>query len=74
MASPFSDRVVLLRLAGMVRVNWDIHVLALVFGLLPLAAVVIVLVWDRVLQAGALLPTAGPNVSCTWFLASSSSN
>ena len=38
MAATFSDRVVLLHLAGVARVNWDMHLLALVFGLPLLAA------------------------------------
>ena len=58
-AAAFSGRVVLLRLAGVVRINWDIRFLALVFGMLPLADAVIVLVYDRVLRAGALLLTVG---------------
>ena len=62
MAAAFSGRVVLLCLAGVVLVNWDIRLLALVFGLLPLVASVIVLVYDRVLRYGALLLT----VSLAW--------
>ena len=54
-ASVFSDSVVLLRLAGVARVSWDIHLLDLVFGLLLLVALAIFLVCDRVLRAGALL-------------------
>ena len=64
MAAAFSDRVVLLRLAGVVRINREIRLLALVFCLLPLAAVVFVLVCDRVLRAGALLLTAGLAWAC----------
>ena len=48
----------------MVRINWDIRLLALVFGLLPLVSVVIVLVLDRVLRAGSLLLTAGLAWAC----------
>ena len=33
MAATFSDHVVLLRLAGVARVNWDMRLLDLVFGL-----------------------------------------
>ena len=58
-AAVFSDRVVLLRLAGVARVNWDVRLLYLVFGLLLLVASAIVLVCDRVLRAGALLLTVG---------------
>ena len=57
-AASFSDRVVLLNLAGVARVNRDIHLLDLVFGLPLLAASAIVFVCDRVLRAGALLLTA----------------
>ena len=57
MAAAFSDRVILFRLAGEAYVNWDIHLLDLVFGLLLLASSAIVLVCDRVLRAGALLLT-----------------
>ena len=53
----FSDRVVLLRLAGVVRVNWYIRLLDLVFCLRLLAASAIVFVRDRMLRAGALLLT-----------------
>ena len=53
-AAAVSVRVVLLRLDGVVGINCDICLLDLVVGLIPLAAVVIVLVCDRVLQAGAL--------------------
>ena len=55
MAATFSGRVVLLCLAGVARVNWGICLLDLVFGLLPLAASVIVLVCDCVLRDSVLL-------------------
>ena len=48
----------------MVNINWDIRLLALVFGLLPLAAAVIVIVCDRVLQAVALFLTVGLAWAC----------
>ena len=53
----FSDRVVLLLLAGVARVNWYMRLLDLVFGLPLLAASAIVFVCDRVLRAGALFLT-----------------
>ena len=61
-ASAFSDSVVLLRLAGVARVNWDIRFLYLVFGLLLLAASVIVIVCDCLLRAGDLFL----NVDIIW--------
>ena len=64
MSAVFSDRVVLLSLADMVRINWDIRFLDLLFGLIPMAAVVIVLVRDCVLRACALLLTAGLAWAC----------
>ena len=54
-AAVLSDRVVLLRLAGVARVNWDMQLLDIVFGLPLLAASDIVFVCDCVLKAGALL-------------------
>ena len=63
-AAVFSDCVVLLRLTGVVSINWDICLLDFVFGLLPLAAVIIVLVHDHVLRAGAVLLTAGLSWAC----------
>ena len=40
-AASFSERVVLLRLAGVACVNWDMRLLDLVFGLpLPAASVI----------------------------------
>ena len=63
-ASVFSDHLVLLRFAGVVRINSDIRLLALVFSMLPLASVVIVLVRDHTLRAGTLLLTAGIAWSC----------
>ena len=56
-AVAFSDCVVLLRLAGVARVSWDMRLLDLVFGLFLMADSAIVLVCDRVLWAGALLLT-----------------
>ena len=64
-AAVVSVRVLLLRLAGLVCINYDIRLLALVVGLIPLAAaVVIVFVCDRVLQAGALSMTVGLACTC----------
>ena len=56
-AAAFSDRVVLLRLTGVARVNWDIYLLDLVLRLHLLAASAIVFVRDRVFRSGALLLT-----------------
>ena len=56
-ATAFSDRVVLLRLASVSRVNWDMRFLDLVFGLPLLDASAIVFFCDHVLRAGALLLT-----------------
>ena len=63
-AATISVRVVLLRLSGVVRINFDIRFLDLVVGLDPLAAVVIVLICDRVLRAGALSLTVGLACAC----------
>ena len=57
-AAAFSERVVLLRLAGVARVNWDMRLLDLVFGLPLLDASDIVFVCDHLLRDGALLLTA----------------
>ena len=65
-AAAVSARVVLLRLAGVVLINCDIRLLDLVVGLVPLAAVVIVLVCDRVLRVGALSLTVG--IACVCYL------
>ena len=56
-AAALSNRVVLLCLAGVARVNWDMRLLDLVFGLPLMAPSAIVFLCDRVLQAGALLLT-----------------
>ena len=64
MAATFSGRVVLLCLAGVARVNWDICFLDIVFGLLPLAASGIVLVCDCVLRASVLLLNGGIVWAC----------
>ena len=64
MATEFSIQVVLLRLAGMFRINCDICFLYLVVGLVLLAALVIVLVCDRVLWAGALSLTVSLACAC----------
>ena len=64
MTTEFSIRVVLLRLAGMFRINCDICFLYLVVGLVLLAALVIVLVCDRVLWAGALSLTVSLACAC----------
>ena len=58
-AAAFSGRVVVLRLAGVARVNWGIYLLGIVFGLLLMDVLFIVIVCDCVLQVGALLPTVG---------------
>ena len=63
-AATFSDRIVLLRLTGVARVNWYIRLLDLLFGLLLLAALDIVLVCDCVLRAGALFLTVGLVWAC----------
>ena len=55
---------VLLRLAGVVRINCDISFMDLVVSLVWLAAVVIVLVCDRVLRDGALVLTVGLDCAC----------
>ena len=62
--STVSVCVVLLRLAGVVRISCDIRLLDLVVGMVPLDAVVIVLVCDYVLGAGALLLTVGLACAC----------
>ena len=46
------------------RVNWDIYLLDLVFGLLLLTASVIVLVCDRMFVAGAMLLIGGLALAC----------
>ena len=56
-AAAVSDRVVLLRFAGVARVNGDMRLLDLVFVLPLLSASAIVFVCDRVLRARALLLT-----------------
>ena len=56
--------VVLLRLSGVVCINCDIRLLDIVVVLFPLAAVVIVLVCDRVLRASALSLTVGLACVC----------
>ena len=63
-AAAFSDCVVLLNLTGVARVNRDIRLLDLVCGLLLMAASTIVILCDRVLQAGALLLTVGLVWAC----------
>ena len=57
-------RVVLLRLAGVVHINYDSSLLDLVEGLVLLDAVAVVLVFDRVLHAGALSLTVGLACAC----------
>ena len=56
--------VVLLRLAGVVCINYEINFLDIVDSFVLLAAVVVVLVCDRVLQDGVLLPTVGLACAC----------
>ena len=63
-AAACSVRVVLLRLAGVVRINCDSHLPALVDVLVHLADVAAALVCDRVLRAGALLLTVGLDCAC----------
>ena len=63
-AAAVSGRVVLLCLADMVCINLDICFLGFVFGMLPLAAAVIVFVRNRVFRAGALLLTVGLAWEC----------
>ena len=63
-AAAVPDRVVLLRLAGVVHISCDIRLLDLVIGMVPLDAVFIVLVCDYVLGAGALLLTVGLACAC----------
>ena len=64
MASICSVCVVLLRLAGVVCINWDIWLLALVDVLVLLSAVAVALVFDWVLRAGALSLTVGLAYAC----------
>ena len=64
MVAAFSVCVVLLLLDGVVRINCDIRFLDLVIVLVPLAAVIVVLVYDQVLRAGALSPTVGIACAC----------
>ena len=64
MAATCSVCVVLLRLAGVVRIDRDSRLLDLVAGLVLLEAVVVFLVCDRVLRAGALSLTVGMACVC----------
>ena len=64
MAAACSVRVILLRLAGVVCINSDSRLLDLVDGLILLDDVVVVLVCDQVLHAGALLLTVGLACAC----------
>ena len=57
MDDAFYGHLVLLRLAGVARLSWNMRFLDLVFGLILLAASAIVLLCDRVLRSGALLLT-----------------
>ena len=66
MASACSVRVVLLRLAGDVRINCNSRLLDLVDVLVLLAAVAVALVYHRVLRAGALSMTVG--MTCAFRL------
>ena len=63
-AAAVSFCVVLLRLACVVRINCDILFLDIVVGLVPLAAVVIVLVCDHVFWVSALPLTDGLACAC----------
>ena len=60
----FYDRIVLLRLASVSCVNWDIRFLDLLFSLLLLAALAVVLLYDHVFQASALLLNVGLVWAC----------
>ena len=64
MAAACSVRVVLLRLAGVVCIDCDSHLLDLVDGIFLLDAVSVVLVCDRVLRAGALSVKVGLACAC----------
>ena len=64
MAATCSVRVVLLRLAGVVSINCNSCLMALVDVLVLLAAVAVALVFDQVLCAGALLLTVGMACAC----------
>ena len=64
MGAACSVCVVLLRLADVVYISCDSRLLYIVDGLVLLAAVVVVLVCDQVLPAGALLLTVGLACVC----------
>ena len=64
MAAACSVCIVLLHLAGVVRINCDSRLLDLVDGLILLDAVVVVLVCDRVLRAGAMSLTVSLACAC----------
>ena len=64
MADACSPRVVLLRLAGVVRIDCDSCLLNLVDGLVLIDAVAVVLVYDQVLHTGALSLTVGLACAC----------
>ena len=64
MAAACSVRVVLLRLAGVVRIDHDSCLLDCVDSLVLPDAVDVVLVCDRVLRAGALLLTVSLACAC----------
>ena len=64
MAAASSVYIVLLQLAGIVRINCNSHLLDLLEAFALLAAVVVVLVCDQVLRAGALSLTFGLAYVC----------
>ena len=64
MAAACSVRIVLLRLDGVVHINCDSSLLNLVDGLVLQDALVVVLVCDQVLHAGALSLTVGLACAC----------
>ena len=64
MVAVCSVRVVLLRLAGVVRINCNSRLLALVNVLVLLAAGAAALVCNQVLCAGALSLTVGLDYAC----------
>ena len=64
MADTCSVRVILLRLADVVRIDCDIHLLDLVDDLVLLDAVAVTLVCDWVLYAGALSLIVGLACAC----------
>ena len=64
MAAACSVHVVLLRLAGVVCINYESRLLYIVDGLVLLNAVAVALVCDRALRAGALSLTVSMACAC----------